>query len=163
MSEQPDSPDAAEPTPEATESAPPASPQRKTRRKRSAEPAPQPQVVIPDKLFFSIGEVSELMGIPPYVLRYWETQFKIVVPEKNAAGQRIYRRREVEMILQVRRLLYEEQYTIAGARRKLRESLRESEERNRRGESAERRKKTLTRIAGELRAIGQRLAKPIGS
>jgi len=71
---------------------------------------------IPDKIFFKIGEVSQLAGVKAYVLRYWETEFSIV-PQKSRAGQRLYRRRDVERILLIKRLLYTEKFTIAGARK----------------------------------------------
>jgi len=129
----------------------------KKRRKRSAEPVPAAPIVIPDKLFFSIGEVADLTGVPPYVLRYWESQFKIIAPEKNAAGQRIYRRREVDMIVTIRRLLYEEQFTIAGARRRLRESLKEQEDQSQRAETRVARREALQRVKGELVAIAEKL------
>ena len=132
----------------------------KRRRKRSADPLPVHPVVVPDKLVFSIGEVAELTGVPPYVLRYWESQFRIVAPEKNAAGQRIYRRREVEMILQIRRLLYEDGYTIAGARKRLRESVREAEEQVRSGEARRRRAEALAVVAGEVRDVLRTLRQP---
>ncbi len=73
---------------------------------------------IPDKVFFKIGEVSELAGVKPYVLRYWETEFSLV-PRKSKSGQRLYRRKDIERILLIRRLLYSEGFTIAGARRYL--------------------------------------------
>ena len=76
-------------------------------------------VVIPEKLFFKIGEVCELAGVQAHVLRYWETEFPMFAPQKNRAGQRTYRRRDVEMALRIKQLLYDEQYTIAGARKKL--------------------------------------------
>jgi len=76
-----------------------------------------------EKLYFKIGEVAEIVGVPPYVLRYWETEFKPLSPEKNSSGQRIYSRRDVEIVLKIKKLLYEERYTIAGARKKLVEEL----------------------------------------
>ena len=79
----------------------------------------QPAVVIPDKLFFKIGEVCELVGVQAHVLRYWESEFPTFQPQKNRAGQRTYRRKDVEMALRVRELLYDEGFTIAGARKKL--------------------------------------------
>ena len=78
-------------------------------------------IVIPDKLYFRIGEVSELAGLPAYVLRFWETEFPQLKPTKSGTGQRMYRRRDVENLLLVKRLLYEEGYTIAGARDKLKQ------------------------------------------
>ena len=74
---------------------------------------------IPEKLYFKIGEVCEIVGVQAHVLRYWETEFPMLTPQKNRAGQRTYRRRDVEMALRVKELLYEEQYTIAGAKKRL--------------------------------------------
>jgi DNA-binding transcriptional MerR regulator len=74
---------------------------------------------IPEKLFFKIGEVCEIAGVQAHVLRYWETEFPMLQPQKNRAGQRTYRRRDVEMALRIKELLYDEQYTIAGAKKKL--------------------------------------------
>ncbi|MCI0389957.1 MAG: MerR family transcriptional regulator [Acidobacteria bacterium] len=79
----------------------------------------QPAPLIPDKLFFKIGEVCDLVGVQPHVLRYWESEFPMLQPQKNRAGQRTYRRKDVEMALRIRELLYEEGFTIAGAKRKL--------------------------------------------
>ena len=71
---------------------------------------------IPDKLYFRIGEVSGLVGVEPYVLRYWETEFPAVGPKKSGTGHRMYRRKEVELLLKIKYLLYEKKYTIEGAR-----------------------------------------------
>lgn len=73
---------------------------------------------IPDKLYFKIGEVSEITGIKPYVLRYWETEFPLS-PKKSRTGQRLYKREDIELVLEISRLLYQEGFTIAGARRYL--------------------------------------------
>ncbi len=81
---------------------------------------------IPEKLFFKIGEVCELIKVQPHVLRYWETEFPMLAPEKNRAGQRVYRRKDVEMVLRIRDLLYEEKFTIAGAKKKLADEMRGS-------------------------------------
>ena len=72
------------------------------------------------KLYYSIGEVSELLGVVQHVLRYWETEFKELAPRKNRAGKRLYRESDIETLRQIKRLLYEERYTIEGARRQLR-------------------------------------------
>lgn len=77
---------------------------------------------IPDKLYFKIGEVADIVGVKPYVLRYWETEFPDIAPGKSKSQQRLYKRKEVEMILLVRDLLYKEKFTIEGARRRLKES-----------------------------------------
>lgn len=79
---------------------------------------------IPQKLFFRIGEVCDLIKVQPHVLRYWETEFPMLAPQKNRAGQRVYRRKDVEMVLRIRDLLYEEKFTIAGARKRLAEENR---------------------------------------
>jgi len=76
-------------------------------------------ILIPDKLYFRIGEVSELADTKPYVLRYWETEFPTLKPIKSATGHRLYRRPDVEMVFEIKRLLYEEGFTIEGARRYL--------------------------------------------
>lgn len=72
---------------------------------------------IPDKLYFRIGEVSRLAGIKPYVLRFWETEFPGLGPKKSGTGHRLYRRKDVEMVLEIKRLLYDKRYTIEGARK----------------------------------------------
>src|SRR5579871_4106756 len=72
---------------------------------------------IPDKLYFRIGEVSRLAGIKPYVLRFWETEFSTLGPKKSGKGHRLYRRKDVELVLEIKRLLYEKRYTIEGARK----------------------------------------------
>jgi len=71
---------------------------------------------IPDKLYFRIGEVARLCGVPAYVLRFWESEFPNLKPNKGGTGQRLYRRRDVELALRIKQLLYDEGYTIAGAR-----------------------------------------------
>ena len=74
---------------------------------------------IPDKLYFRIGEVSRLAGVKPYVLRYWETEFSNIAPRKSGTGHRLYRRKDVEIVLEIKRLLYEKRFTIEGARKAL--------------------------------------------
>jgi DNA-binding transcriptional MerR regulator len=78
------------------------------------------------KLYRSISEVSELVGVKPHVLRYWETQFSMLRPRKNRAGNRMYRPDEVRLLLRIREYLYDRRYTIAGARRKLLEERRDA-------------------------------------
>ena len=84
----------------------------------------RPAVAIPEKLFFKIGEVCELAGVQAHVLRYWESEFTMLAPQKNRAGQRVYRKRDVEIALRIKELLYEDQYTIAGAKKRLANDLR---------------------------------------
>ena len=74
---------------------------------------------IPDKLYFRIGEVSRLAGVRPYVLRYWETEFPMISPKKSGTGHRLYRRKDVELVLEIKRLLYDKCFTIVGARKAL--------------------------------------------
>lgn len=81
-------------------------------------------IAIPEKLFFKIGEVCELAGVQAHVLRYWESEFPMLAPQKNRAGQRVYRKRDVEIALRIKELLYEDQYTIAGAKKRLANDLR---------------------------------------
>ena len=92
---------------------------------------------IPEKLFFRIGEVCDLIKVQPHVLRYWETEFPMLAPQKNRAGQRVYRRKDVEMVLRIRDLLYEEKFTIAGAKKKLLDEMRGATVRARLEEPAE--------------------------
>ena len=73
------------------------------------------------KLYYRIGEVSQITGVKPYVLRYWESEFRLMSPQKSRSKQRLYRQKDIETILAIKRLLYQDRYTIAGARRKLRE------------------------------------------
>jgi DNA-binding transcriptional MerR regulator len=86
----------------------------------------QPAIVIPEKIYFKIGEVCELVGVQAHVLRYWETEFPMLSPQKNRSGQRSYRRRDVEISLRIKQLLYDEMFTIAGAKKKLQAEMRET-------------------------------------
>jgi DNA-binding transcriptional MerR regulator len=78
------------------------------------------EILVPDKLYFRIGEVSRLCRLPAYVLRFWETEFPQLKPVKSSTGQRMYRRKDVDAVLRIKKLLYEEGFTIAGARQQLR-------------------------------------------
>jgi len=89
-----------------------------THIKSKARPAPE--IIVPEKLYFRIGEVSRLCRLPAYVLRFWETEFPQLKPVKGSTGQRMYRRKDVEAVLRIKKLLYEEGFTIAGARQQLR-------------------------------------------
>jgi DNA-binding transcriptional MerR regulator len=86
----------------------------------------QAAVMIPEKIYFKIGEVCEIVGVQAHVLRYWETEFPMLSPQKNRSGQRSYRRRDVEISLRIKQLLYDEMFTIAGARKKLQSEMREA-------------------------------------
>src|SRR6201995_2281153 len=91
------------------------------RKKGSKKSARGAEVIIPDKLYFRIGEVSELCRLPAYVLRFWETEFPQLKPVKSSTGQRMYRQRDVENVLHIKKLLYDEGFTIAGARQQLKD------------------------------------------
>lgn len=87
-----------------------------------AENIVKTQRVFPDKLFYKIGEVSKIADVEPYVLRYWETEFSFLRPRKNKSGQRVYIRKDLELVLQIKKLLYEDRYTIEGVRKKFGET-----------------------------------------
>ena len=105
--------------------------QSKTARTPSRKPRPEPELDLGDdgdgapargeKLYYRIGEVAKITGIKPYVLRYWESEFRWMAPQKSRSKQRLYRRKDIDTILLIKKLLYEERYTIAGARKLLRE------------------------------------------
>ena len=108
---------------------------------------------LPAKLYYRIGEVAGIVGVEPHVLRYWETEFRSIRPQKSAKGQRVYSRRDVETLLKVKELLYAHRFTIAGARRKLREGGVEPAapaEDGATSEEAQRMRDALLAIRGEL-------------
>jgi DNA-binding transcriptional MerR regulator len=100
-------------------------------------------IEIPNKLFFKIGEVCEIVGVEPYVLRFWETEFPNLAPDKSKTGHRVYKKKDVENILRVKELLYDRGFTIAGARRHLSKSRLSKQDQE----------MLLTRVQSELRAI----------
>jgi DNA-binding transcriptional MerR regulator len=91
------------------------------RKKTPKKASRSAEVIIPDKLYFRIGEVASLCRLPAYVLRFWETEFPQLKPVKSSTGQRMYRKRDVESVVRIKKLLYEDGFTIAGARLQLRE------------------------------------------
>jgi DNA-binding transcriptional MerR regulator len=93
-------------------------------RTRAAAKSASTDVLIPEKLYFRIGEVSRLCHLPAYVLRFWETEFPQLKPVKSSTGQRMYRRKDVESVLRIKQLLYQEGFTIPGARQHLRSEVR---------------------------------------
>jgi DNA-binding transcriptional MerR regulator len=109
------------------------------------------------KLYRSISEVSEMLGVKPHVLRYWETQFGMLRPKKNRAGNRMYRPEELRTLQRIKELLYERRFTIAGARRKLLEERKEGDEQAEPGFADADRKAALTEIKSELKSILVRL------
>jgi len=94
------------------------------RKRVSKKTARGAEIVIPDKLYFRIGEVAALCRLPAYVLRFWETEFPQLKPVKSSTGQRMYRKRDVESVVRIKRLLYDDGFTIAGARLQLREEIK---------------------------------------
>lgn len=100
---------------------------------------------LPDKLYFKVGEVSDILEVPAYVLRFWETAFKRISPKRTSSGQRLYRKSDIELILKIKHLLYEKKFTIEGAKRQLK------------SETADRKRKvekiTLDEIRSELENI----------
>jgi DNA-binding transcriptional MerR regulator len=114
-------------------------------------------ITIPDKLYFRISEVSKLTGLEPYVLRYWESEFKLIKPIRTKSRHRLYRRKDLNIILEIKRLLYEEQYTIAGAKKRLEDIIREE-----RSEAAAKKeldpKKVLLDTIEELKALRKSLS-----
>ena len=93
-------------------------------RKKVPKKTARAEIIIPDKLYFRIGEVASLCRLPAYVLRFWETQFPQLKPVKSSTGQRMYRKRDVESVVRIKKLLYEDGFTIAGARGQLREEIK---------------------------------------
>lgn len=101
-----------------------------TANKRAARSNKSHEIIIPEKLYFRIGEVAHLCRLPAYVLRFWETEFPQLRPVKSSTGQRMYRKRDVENVLRIRKLLYEDGFTIAGARSHLREEIKSEKNQN---------------------------------
>ena len=99
---------------------------------------------IPEKLFFRIGEVCEIAGVEAYVLRFWETEFPFLAPQKSKSGHRVYKKKDVEMVLKIKNLLYERGFTIAGARKQLSKT---------RVEKGVERDRVLIQVRKELRDI----------
>ncbi len=127
-------------------------------------PAPQ-KPEIPDKLYFRIGDVARLCAVEPYVLRFWESEFPQLKPNKSGTGQRLYRKRDVEMALRVKRLLYDEGYTIAGARQVVLAELRKSKSGQPelpldQRQAIERTETRLHKVRKELREILGQLSTP---
>jgi DNA-binding transcriptional MerR regulator len=116
------------------------------------------EIVIPDKEEFKIGEVCEIAGVKPFVLRYWETEFPELSPTKGAGGQRTYTRGDVELILRIKQLLYEERFTVAGAKKRLTEEISVQEAKpvkldTKRADQVESLRRALKQTRRELEAI----------
>jgi DNA-binding transcriptional MerR regulator len=134
--------------------------------KHAAQRRPRHEPIIPDKLYFRIGEVARLCGVETYVLRFWETEFPQMRPNKSGTGQRLYRKRDVELAMRVRRLLHDEGYTIAGARQVLAQEARELRSKSPQlpliegGASSARVKAKLQKVRTELRDLLGTLSAP---
>jgi DNA-binding transcriptional MerR regulator len=111
---------------------------------------------IPDKLYFKIGEVCKITGVEPYILRYWESEFKLVKPYRTKSNQRLYRKKDVESILKIKKMLYEDKFTIAGAKLKLKDSTTHEKEKEKQlplGFVPHKYMEVLTEIKEEIRQI----------
>lgn len=117
----------------------------------------KPEEDVESKLYRSISEVSEMLDVKPHVLRYWETQFSMLRPRKNRAGNRMYRPDEVKLLWRIKELLYERRYTIAGARRTLLDERKESMPQVELGFVEAERKMLLFEVKEELRSLASRL------
>lgn len=117
----------------------------------------QPEIaVIPDRIYFRIGDVAEITGIKPYVLRFWEKEFDLLKPVKNNSGQRIFRKKDVESVLLIKRLLYRERYSIEGAKKRIKELRKAkslSQEKSKRGELDEAKLESLATIRSGLNEL----------
>jgi DNA-binding transcriptional MerR regulator len=105
---------------------------------------------IPEKLYYKIGEVSEITGIEPYVLRYWESEFKIVSPSRTNSKQRLYRKKDLDLILEIKKLLYDEKFTIAGAKKRLQKTRGLKEQQMKLELPEKRYREALVRVKKEL-------------
>jgi DNA-binding transcriptional MerR regulator len=111
----------------------------------------------PDRLYYRIGEVEALTGIPAYVLRYWESEFKLLRPKKNLAGQRLYTKRDLELVTRIKTLLYEERLTLEGAKKRLAAESRRKTEPPEPGVKDDAYGAVLGRLRGQLLALRARL------
>jgi len=110
---------------------------------------------IPDKMYFKIGEVSEITRVKPHILRYWENEFKIISPKKSSTRQRVYNRRDVELIIEIKRLLHKEKFTLEGAKKRIKELQAEKAKQLGFPFSEEKYRSTLNSIKKELNSISR--------
>lgn len=113
---------------------------------------------LPDKLYFKIGEVSRIVGVEPYVLRFWETEFEVLKPGKAPSRHRLYKRKDVELLLEIKRLLYAEGYTIEGARKRLKDSRKEERKQLRLPLSESKYRNTLIKVKKDLQSLQKMLS-----
>jgi DNA-binding transcriptional MerR regulator len=108
---------------------------------------------LPDKIYFKIGEVSEIVGVEPYVLRYWETEFELLKPSKAPSRHRLYKKKDVELLLDIKRLLYAEGFTIEGARKKLKETKKDEKTQLKLPLVDQKYRNALTKIKKDLQSL----------
>ena len=108
---------------------------------------------LPEKIYFKIGEVSEIVGVEPYVLRYWETEFELLKPSKAPSKHRLYKKRDVELLLEIKRLLYTEGFTLEGARKKLKEAKKEEKNQLKLPLTEQKYKSALVKLKKELESL----------
>jgi DNA-binding transcriptional MerR regulator len=113
---------------------------------------------LPEKIYFKIGEVSEIVGVEPYVLRYWETEFDLLRPAEAPSKHRLYKKRDVELLLDIKRLLYSEGFTIEGARRKLKETKKEDKDQLKLPLSEQKYKTALVKLKKDLESLRKLLS-----
>ncbi|MGH7826844.1 MAG: MerR family transcriptional regulator [Candidatus Binatia bacterium] len=113
---------------------------------------------LPDKIYFKIGEVSEIVGVEPYVLRYWETEFDLLKPSKAPSRHRLYKKKDVELLLDIKRLLYSEGFTIEGARKKLKETKKEEKNQLKLPLSEQKYRTALAKLKRDLQSIRKLLS-----
>jgi DNA-binding transcriptional MerR regulator len=131
---------------------------------QSAQKRLPPSAEIPDRLYFRIGDVARICGVEPYVLRFWETQFPNLKPNKGGTGQRLYRRREVELALHIKQLVHNEGYTLAGARQAMESAPRPRVKQGQlplTNEQAQQRLEAVTAAIGRARAELRELARQL--
>lgn len=113
---------------------------------------------LPDKLYFKIGEVSRILAVKPYVLRFWETEFELLKPGKAPSKHRLYKKKDVELLLEIKRLLYTEGYTIVGARKRLKESRKDERKQLKLPLAETKYKNTLLRIKKDIQSLQKMLS-----
>jgi DNA-binding transcriptional MerR regulator len=113
---------------------------------------------LPDKLYFKIGEVSRIVGVEPYVLRFWETEFELLKPSKAPSRHRLYKKKDVELLLEIKRLLYAEGFTIEGARKRLKENKKEERKQLKLALPDAAYKNTLAKIKKDLQSLRKLLS-----
>ncbi len=120
--------------------------------------ARDPKEQLPDKLYFKIGEVAEIVGVKPYVLRYWESEFSMIKPTKTRSKHRLYRRKDVETLLQIKRLLHEQRFTIEGARKRLKNLPKEERRQSETPLSNHNYRSVLVRLKRDLESLHRLLS-----